>query len=192
FGAAWWRSVGVAEDPGSLLVTITDRRGRAVFEIPSGLRLSRLLAHAGVDTTEPVLVGGYFGTWLKPGDASAVRLTPAHLGRVGAALGCGVIAVLPPTVCPLREVTRVARWLGPQGGGQGGRCVHGLPALADRRAALVRGDAGPRAESELRRLLPLVAGRGGCKLPDGAVRFVASAAEVFRDHIELHRRGGCG
>src|SRR5262249_44789069 len=74
FGAARRRSVGVAEDPGSLLVTITDGRGRAVFEIPSGLRLSRLLAHAGVDTTEPVLVGGYFGTWLKPGDASAVRL----------------------------------------------------------------------------------------------------------------------
>jgi hypothetical protein len=28
-------------------------------------------------------------------------------------------------------------------------------------------------------------------MPDGAVRFVASAVEVFRDHIEAHRHGPC-
>jgi hypothetical protein len=63
--------------------------------------------------------------------------------------------------------------------------------MADTVDALAAGDGGRRANAELRRLIPLVAGRGGCRMPDGAVRFVASAVEVFRDHIEAHRHGPC-
>jgi NADH:ubiquinone oxidoreductase subunit F (NADH-binding) len=192
FGAAWWRSVGVADDPGSFLVTITDgRRAPSVFEVASGRRLSTLLQHAGVDTTAPVLVGGYFGSWLSPAQAAAVSLTRADLARFGASLGCGVIAVLPDTVCPVREVARVARWLGTQTAGQCGPCVHGLPAIASTVEALGRGNVGHRADAELQRLMALVSGRGGCKMPDGAVRFVASAVEVFREHIDDHRHGAC-
>jgi NADH:ubiquinone oxidoreductase subunit F (NADH-binding) len=192
FGGAWWRSVGAPDDPGSFLVTINDgRRAPAVFEVASGRRLSTLLQHAGVATTTPVLVGGYFGSWLGPEQAAALSLTRADLARFGAALGSGVIAVLPDSVCPLREVARVARWLGTQTAGQCGPCVHGLPAIASTVEALAHGDLGHRADAELRRLVPLVSGRGGCKMPDGAVRFVASAAEVFRDHIEDHRHGAC-
>jgi NADH:ubiquinone oxidoreductase subunit F (NADH-binding) len=193
FGAAWWRSVGDPDDPGSFLATITDgTRPPAVFEVASGRRLSALLAHAGIEAVTPVLIGGYFGSWLRPDDAATVRLTRADLGRVGASIGCGVIAVLPETVCPLREVSRVARWLGDQSAGQCGPCVHGLPAIADTVDGLVRGDLDRRAEAELRRLMPLVSGRGGCKMPDGAVRFVASAVDAFRDHIDAHRYGTCG
>jgi NADH:ubiquinone oxidoreductase subunit F (NADH-binding) len=193
FGATWWRSVGTPEDPGSFLVTITDgRRVPAVFEVASGRRLSTLLQHAGVEPTAPVLVGGYFGSWLSAEQAAAVSLTRADLARFGASLGCGVIAVLPDMVCPLREVARVARWLATQTAGQCGPCVHGLPAIASTVEALGRGDVGHRADAELRRLMPLVSGRGGCKMPDGAVRFVASAVEVFRDHIDDHRHGVCG
>ena len=193
FGAAWWRSVGSPEDPGSFLVTITDgRRVPAVFEVASGRRLSTLLQHAGIAPTTPVLVGGYFGSWLSPEQAAAVSLTRTDLARFGASLGCGVIAALPDTVCPLREVARVARWLGTQTAGQCGPCVHGLPAIASTVEALGRADVGHRADAELRRLMPLVSGRGGCKMPDGAIRFVASAVEVFRDHIEDHRHGVCG
>jgi NADH:ubiquinone oxidoreductase subunit F (NADH-binding) len=193
FGAAWWRSVGSPDDPGSFLATITDgRRAPSVFEVASGRRLSTLLRHAGVDTTAPVLVGGYFGSWLSPAQAATVALTRADLARFGASLGSGVIAVLPDTVCPLREVARVARWLATQTAGQCGPCVHGLPAIAGTVEALGRGDVGHRADAELRRLMPLVSGRGGCKMPDGAVRFVVSAVEVFRDHIDDHRHGACG
>jgi len=192
FGAAWWRSVGAPDDPGSFLVTITDgRRTPAVFEVASGRRLSTLLEHAGIAAGRPVLLGGYFGTWLTADQAAAVHLTRADLSRFGASLGCGVVAVLPDTVCPLVEIARVARWFGTQTAGQCGPCVHGLPAIATTVEELVRGDASRRSEAELRRLVPLVSGRGGCKMPDGAVRFVASAIEVFRDHIEDHRYGGC-
>jgi hypothetical protein len=48
------------------------------------------------------------------------------------------------------------------------------------------------AEAAARRWLDMVAGRGACKLPDGAVRFVTSGFAVFADHIAEHRtRGRC-
>jgi hypothetical protein len=36
----------------------------------------------------------------------------------------------------------------------------------------------------------MVAGRGACKLPDGAVRFVSSGFTVFAEHIDEHRAQG--
>jgi hypothetical protein len=33
--------------------------------------------------------------------------------------------------------------------------------------------------------------RGGCKLPDGVVRFVSSGLQVFADHVAEHQRHAC-
>jgi hypothetical protein len=39
----------------------------------------------------------------------------------------------------------------------------------------------------------MVAGRGACKMPDGAIRFVTSALEAFADDVTRHRdHGPCG
>ncbi len=56
---------------------------------------------------------------------------------------------------------------------------------------MVEGDRDGRAEAAVRRWLGMVEGRGACKLPDGAVRFVRSALAVFADHVADHRRGAC-
>jgi len=46
---------------------------------------------------------------------------------------------------------------------------------------------------ELTRIGLLVAGRGACRHPDGAARFVETALDVFADDFARHARGrGCG
>ena len=55
---------------------------------------------------------------------------------------------------------------------------------------LVNGDPSGRVEKDLRRWLGMVKGRGVCKHPDGAARFVESSLWAFRDDLGAHRRRG--
>ncbi len=194
FGAAWWRQVGSQDDPGGALFSMSGGVERpGVYELPLGTELRALLHHAGAGTTSGVLIGGYFGTWLPPSALTSVRLAGADLARHGASLGCGVIAPLPSRSCPLAEVARITTWLAGQSAGQCGPCKFGLPAIADALATVAGGDPSGRAEAALRRWLPMVDGRGACRLPDGVNRFVSSALDVFGDHLARHRSsGGCG
>jgi NADH:ubiquinone oxidoreductase subunit F (NADH-binding) len=193
FGAAWYRSLGTAEDPGTALVTLTGDVPRpGVYELPRGFPLVDLLQAAGPAGPAPqaVLVGGYAGTWL-PGDvAITATVDTPSLRRVGAGLGCGAISVIGPDRCGLAEVARVTRWLAGESAGQCGPCVHGLPAIATAVEGLAAGDRRHRWDTQLHRWLDMVEGRGACHHPDGVIRFVRSALAVFAAHVDQHRRRG--
>jgi NADH:ubiquinone oxidoreductase subunit F (NADH-binding) len=193
FGADWFRSVGRADAPGSALFSVSGIGERPrVAEAALGTPIARLLAFAGmVEEPQAVLVGGYFGTWLPWGVASGLALAPADLHAAGASLGAGVLVALPQHACGLAETARVVRYLAAESAGQCGPCRLGLDAVATDLAQLT-GGGGPGVLARLRRRLGLVDGRGGCRLPDGAVRLVASALTTFGDHVERdHARGAC-
>lgn len=191
FGAAWWRGLGTDEEPGSMLVTVTGGVERpGVYEVGLGFELAWLLSAAEAGPTAGVLVGGYFGTWLAPDQLAAAALSRASLARLGASPGCGVVAVVPSSGCPVAETARVAWWLAGESAGQCGPCVNGLPAIAGALVELVDGDPAGTAAARVRRWSEMVRGRGACKLPDGAVGLVLSALDTFGDHLEEHRRHG--
>jgi NADH:ubiquinone oxidoreductase subunit F (NADH-binding) len=191
FGAAWFREIGTQAEPGSALATVAGAvRRPGVYEVPFGCRIQDLVDRGG-GATEAIgafLIGGYFGTWL-PATLSETRLLEEDLRPHGASLGAWAVVALPATACGVTESARVGRWLARESAGQCGPCVHGLAAAASAFERLARGDA-----SELRRLhrwIEQILGRGACRHPDGASRFLASALEVFRDEVELHRSGRC-
>jgi len=193
YGTDWFREVGTMREPGSTLVTITGAVARpGVHEVGLGTPFARLVEEAG-GFTEPViafLVGGYFGTWLSADTALGLRLLDADLAPHGASLGARAIVALPARVCAVDEVARVAQYLADESAGQCGPCVHGLHAVAEGMGRLATGKADDRAR--LSRWTESIRGRGACRHPDGATRFVASALEVFADEVELHlRRGRC-
>jgi NADH:ubiquinone oxidoreductase subunit F (NADH-binding) len=193
FGAGWFRALGTATDPGTTLLTLSGAlRQPGVYEAPLGAPLNDVLEVAGGSVTElgAVLIGGYFGTWVPAAVAAEVDLSVESLGRAGAGLGCGVLAALPLGACGLVESARIARWLADQSAGQCGPCVFGLDAIASAMEVLVRGDVNGGAEYQLGRWLGMVKGRGACRHPDGAARFVQSSLRVFADEIALHRRRG--
>jgi NADH:ubiquinone oxidoreductase subunit F (NADH-binding) len=191
FGAPWWRNAGTEGDPGTMLMTLRGVTRPGVYEIPLGTPLRRVLRNAGAHDVTGVLVGGYFGTWLTPRQAAMVTLSADDLKAMGAGLGCGAVATLTSGACPLAELARVTRWLASQSAGQCGACANGLPAISGAVEHMARGsDRDGNAETAARRWLGMVAGRGACKLPDGAVRFVTSGFTAFAEHIAEHAAGG--
>jgi NADH:ubiquinone oxidoreductase subunit F (NADH-binding) len=195
FGPDWFRQLGTEEEPGTTLVTLSGAVARTgVYEIPIGVPLVEVVDAAGgaMDGVAGVLVGGYFGTWLGAGEAGRARLSTGDLRPLGASLGCGAVVVLPEGACGLRETANVLGWLAGQSAGQCGPCVHGLAAIAAGAAALHAGRGGAAGLERLRRWAGQIEGRGACRMPDGALRFLRSALEVFASEVERHlRRGRC-
>ncbi len=187
FGPAWFRRVGTAAEPGSILVTLSGSVARpGVYEVGLGTPLRELLAQAGGvrEDVQAYLIGGYFGTWVGAEAAAGLLLSEADIS-----LGARAIVALPTRACGLAETARIARYLSDEGAGQCGPCVHGLGAIADALERLAAGDRTDRRD-RIERWIAAVKGRGACHHPDGASRFAASALEVFADEVELHLRHG--
>jgi NADH:ubiquinone oxidoreductase subunit F (NADH-binding) len=191
-GAQWFRSVGTPEEPGSMLVTLIGAVHRpGVYEIEIGVPVTGVLEVAGGPAAPlgALLIGGYFGTWADPAAAALLSFSVAGLRAVGGSPGAGLIAALPADVCGLAEVARVARYLATESAGQCGPCLFGLDSIAGELEALAGGR--PFEEARLRRWLGQVDGRGGCRHPDGAVRMIRSALEVFGPEVDQHAQGWC-
>jgi NADH:ubiquinone oxidoreductase subunit F (NADH-binding) len=179
-GPAWFRSMGTAEEPGTILVTLSGAvRRPGVYEVERGYPLSSLLADAGSgpEEAQAFLVGGYFGTWI-PATAADVPLADAALSPYGARLGARAIVVLRRGVSGLGETARILRYLAEQSAGQCGPCVYGLTAVADDVARIARSDRQVNRD-RLARRLAVIPGRGACSHPDGAVGLALSALRVF-------------
>jgi NADH:ubiquinone oxidoreductase subunit F (NADH-binding) len=194
-GPDWFRALGTPAEPGSMLVTVSGAvHSPGVLEIAIGTPLAAVIQRAGGFTERPraLLLGGYFGTWVPAAAAAALRLSETDLGSVGARLGAGAIVALPDSACAVTETARVARYLAEESAGQCGPCAHGLDAAAEALERLAQRRPAPEAHgAELARILRQVNGRGACRHPDVAVRFIGSALEVFADEIAQHLAGGC-
>jgi len=192
-GASWFRQVGTPTQPGSALVTLAGPVARpGVYEIEHGASLSSLVAAAGGASARlhGVLVGGYAGSWIGAEHLHGLALSNEHLAPHGATFGAGVVLALSELACPVAETARLARWLAGQSTRQCGPCVHGLDALATSVAQIAAGGAQARAARRVDQLASLVARRGACGHPDGAVRVILSAMDAFQAQFADHARHG--
>jgi NADH:ubiquinone oxidoreductase subunit F (NADH-binding) len=192
YGPEWFRELGTDAEPGSVLVTLSGAVSRpGIYEVGLGTPIRELVDLAG-GKAEPVsayLIGGYFGSWVAAADAERAALLDSQLRPLGASLGARTLFVLPARVCGIVETARLARYLATESAGQCGPCVHGLDAIAGGLERLARRESADLVR--LSRWLEQVRGRGACRHPDGAVRLVASALDVFAREVELHAVGRC-
>jgi NADH:ubiquinone oxidoreductase subunit F (NADH-binding) len=191
YGADWFRAVGTRQEPGSMLTTLRRADGSGgVEEVAIGTPMAQLL-RLDEHPAQAVLVGGYHGAWLFGRQAGKLRLSNADLRPVGAAVGAGVLAALPADRCGLVETARVVRYLALESAGQCGPCLNGLPRIAATLTQLAECRPGPSGVGNLRRWSRLVERRGACHHPDGTVRFLRSALNVFASEVGLHEQGRC-
>jgi NADH:ubiquinone oxidoreductase subunit F (NADH-binding) len=190
FGPAWFRQAGLPEGPGTMLATISgDVSDPGVYEIETGTAIRDLLAWSRAsDDTQAVLIGGYFGSWHDLRTVADLPLSAGQLKPVRATPGAGVLVALPASACGLTETARILGYLGHQSAGQCGPCVFGLPGIAADFTELAAGRPRGDVLSRLDRRLGVIAGRGACRHPDGAVRLAASALATFAADVRAHAR----
>lgn len=192
-GAQWFRSAGQPDAPGTCLVTISGPFANpGVCEVELGTPVASILERAEIAApVSAVIVGGYGGTWLRSGLLNT-PYAPGPLSTVGATMGAGVLAAIPATSCGIAETARVATYMANESAGQCGPCVFGLHAVAQDLVQLARGENDSKTLNRLKHRLGMVEGRGACRHPDGVVRLVRSALEVFaRDASEHARHRPC-
>jgi NADH:ubiquinone oxidoreductase subunit F (NADH-binding) len=192
YGASWFRALGTAREPGSMLVTILGAVNEpCVHEIAIGTPVGDVLSLAG-DASAPLqalLLGGYFGRWVGADAAGSLPFSAAGLAPLGGGVGAGLIAALPADACGLAETARVVGYLADESAGQCGPCLFGLDAVAGEVQRLVDGRAA--SLETLRRWLSQVDGRGACRHPDGTVGLIRSALGVFAAELDQHAQGWC-
>jgi NADH:ubiquinone oxidoreductase subunit F (NADH-binding) len=194
YGAGWFRSVGPDDQPGSMLFTVSGAvTGPRVLEAPVGTTARELLAASGGPTEQvgAVLLGGYHGTWIRPDEIWDLPLHNQVLRPHGWAVGAGVVAALPASACGLNESARVVRYLADESAGQCGPCAFGLPAVATAMEQLPHPGRHEQAYALVKRWAGMLPGRGACHHPDGTVRFVRTALDVFAEELELHAARRC-
>jgi NADH:ubiquinone oxidoreductase subunit F (NADH-binding) len=191
-GSGWFRALGHPDAPGTMLVSLSGPvADPGVFEVPTGERLVEVIRGAGGATEQigSVLVGGYAGTWLREDAIERATLDRAGMAAVGGIVGCGAIVALPASACGIRATAEIMRWLAANTAGQCGPCVSGLSAIATTMLDLWRGTARSDSLDRLVRWSHDVDGRGACRYPDGAVRFLRSALMTFQEDARIHARG---
>jgi len=192
-GPRWFRALGTRDDPGSALVTLSGAVAYpGVYEIEHGAPLPALIEAAGGSTSalRAVLLGGYGGAWVDGVAIPQLALANEQLAAHGASLGAGVMVLLSEQACPVAETARITRWLATQSAGQCGPCIHGLDAIAGAIEEVAHGAATPGVGERIARWCSLASGRGACRHPDGAVRFITSGLEVFAEEFADHARHG--
>jgi NADH:ubiquinone oxidoreductase subunit F (NADH-binding) len=196
-GPDWFRERGTRTEPGTMLVTLHTGGRPRITELDIGTPLADLLSPGlsrGLspgDVGSAVLIGGYHGSWLPMAQAHTLTMDNLALTRHKAALGAGVLAVLPRDACGLVEVARVTRYLAAESAGQCGPCLNGLPRIAVAMAELAGLRPRRRTLDDVRRWAGLVTGRGACHHPDGTARFVGTALTVFGAELKRHASGQC-
>jgi NADH:ubiquinone oxidoreductase subunit F (NADH-binding) len=194
YGPGWFRSIGDSAEPGTRLITLSGALPRrSVVEMPTGTPLVDVVARGAghLRDARAVLIGGYAGSWIPASAFPRARLSQAGLVHLGASPGAGIVHVLSTNECGLARTANIVAYLAAQGARQCGPCRNGLPRLAKLFDDLAYGRVDDGLLDELHRMLGLVDGRGSCRHPDGTVRLVRSALEVFAGDIALHRSSRC-
>ncbi len=193
FGEEWYRSAGRLQSRGTALVTVTGAvREQGVREIELGTTVGEVATAAGGISSgvQAVVLGGYFGTWARAGDAWGLPLDPAVMRAHGLTFGCGMVGLLPTDVCGVSATAEIMAFMAEESAGQCGPCVFGLRAIGDATRRIADGVAGAAELGDVERWTAQVPGRGACHHPDGAVQLMVSALNVFGDEFARHARTG--
>jgi NADH-quinone oxidoreductase subunit F len=192
-GAAWFRSLGTDESPGTIVCTVTGSVKRpGVGEVPMGTPLREVIDAVGGGarhgrTIRAVLSGVANG--LVEGDHLDTPVSYEAMREVGSGVGSGGFMVFDDGDDVAAVVAGVSRFLAVESCGQCTPCkVDGI-ALSDLLARLCRGEAEPHDLDEIAKRAGTVGDRARCYLALQHQAVVTSAVERFGADLRAHVEG---
>ncbi len=194
-GAAWYRTMGTAECPGTMLCTLDDRVVRpGVYEVPFGITLRDLIYGSGGGPKSGRAIRGILpamSSSFLPASALDTPLTHEALRAAGSSLGCGGISFIEAGECSVERVAAIAEFFKVEQCGQCPPCRMETGTLA-MVMQQVRAGTGADYAAQVEKITAFAAGKGYCSLIAMAAAPVQSALRCFPDDFAHHaKHGGC-
>jgi NADH-quinone oxidoreductase subunit F len=193
-GAEWFRRMGSAESPGTMVCTVVGDVARAgVHEMEMGSPLSELLEAAGGPLEGRQFKAAFSGVANAVIHASDfdTPLSYETMKDIGSGLGAGGFAVYDDSACMVAVAHEYSRFLSVESCGQCPPCKTGS---ADITAILAKIDAGTGTEGDvetLGRRLQTVTDANRCYLGTEEQLVVSSILQTFPDEVGTHLEGWC-
>jgi NADH:ubiquinone oxidoreductase subunit F (NADH-binding) len=192
-GPSWFRSVGTAGSPGTVVCTITgDTRRHGVVEVAMGTPLAEVIDTVGGGPRDRQrLTAALSGVAnpLLPADRFGTPLTYEDLTAVGGGLGAAGFIVFDDSTDLVAVAAGVSHFLAVESCGQCTPCKGDGLALAELLDRLRRSEADDHDVAEVRDRLGTVANGARCYLATQHELVVASLLELFPDLVSAHLAG---
>ncbi len=191
-GPEWFRSVGTAESPGTIVCTVTGRtRRHGVAEVPMGTPLREVIDTIGggpVTGRVVAVLSGVSNPFL-PADRLDTPLTYEHMVAAGSGLGAAGFIVYDQSSDLVAATAGVSRFLAVESCGQCTPCKQDGRTIAEHLDRIRRSDAAPEDLATVVDRLGTVADGARCFLATQHQLVVQSGLELFREAVDRHVDG---
>lgn len=194
-GAGWFRSIGTADTPGTVLYTVSgDVHRETVVELPAGTPLAVLVYGIGGGLAAGRQVAAVFPGASNAPLAARFLDTPMDYGSlaaVGSGMGSGSMIVYDDTACVVDAALQLSRFLAVESCGQCPPCKLGTGALTDLLVELESGRAGLHNIEEIAGWAQRVTDANRCGLGAGERALITGLLSNFAEVISAHLEQGC-
>ena len=166
-GAEWFRTMGTAESPGTVIATVVgDVRRPGVHEVVMGTSFAALLERCGGPLPGRVFKAAFSGVSnpVLPAELFDTPLTYEHFAAAGSGLGAAGFVVYDDSVNMTAVAHEISRFLAAESCGQCPACKEGCAAITDHLADIIDGRAGDDVLGQLNARLRSVTDANRCFL----------------------------
>jgi NADH-quinone oxidoreductase subunit F len=196
-GAAWYRSFGTADSPGTMIFSLGEEVPRpGIYELPFGTPLRFLIEECGGGLKsgrkiKAILPGGPSSAFL-PADKIDVALDHNSVREAGSSIGCGVVRIFGEGECVVEETLRIAEFFARESCGQCPACRMETNMLATMLRKVQQGQGGAAIMDQFSKVITFNKGKGFCNLINMPGPPIESAVRLFPGDFEAHlSRGRC-
>ncbi|HLI26462.1 MAG TPA: NADH-ubiquinone oxidoreductase-F iron-sulfur binding region domain-containing protein [Chloroflexota bacterium] len=194
-GAAWFRSIGTTNSPGTMLFTVLEGVKRpGIYELPFGTPLRYLYeaCAGGLADDRPlkaILPGGPSSGFLTP-DALDLPLDYQAFREAGSALGCGVMTFYPEGTDMVDVVLQIAEFFARESCGQCPKCQFETQQLLRILQLVKAGKATRAALAMVDKVIEQSRGQGWCSLINMPGPPLTSALRLFPEDFARYLTNG--